>query len=595
MKIDAKIMLSVTASTLLFSCLLIFYLVSLERDKEIKRLNDKITSTVQLFESSSIAPLWDIDRKTLTENLNAFLRDDEIISIRLRETSGAIDIRLDDNPGTGTRDNITKQVTIRKNGRVLGEGEMVFSRSILDGRLATIRNTMIWLTIASICFTALVTYSVAIVLLKPVKKIIQGLARVDGGDYSYTLKLDTRDEFNDIEQCFNRMVSTIAREIASRNAVTERLQIAIHATHIGIWDWNVVEDVLIWDDNFSEIYGTPHGDFTGGVRAWSKHLHPDDQSRVTNELQAALRGEHEYAPEFRIIRPDGSVRIIKANSQTFFDQNRKPIRLVGTNIDITERRRIEQEIRQLNAELEQRVQERTAQLTVANQELEAFSYSVSHDLRAPLRSIDGFSRILLEDCGDKLDDEGKDSLQRVRAASQRMGQLIDDLLQLSRYSRSELHRTTVNLSALARAVTDELQMQEPERRVTLVIAPGLQVSADPALMRVVLVNLLGNAWKFTGKQAAANIEFGRTTADGLPAFFVRDNGAGFDMTYADKLFGAFQRLHTTAEFPGTGIGLITVQRIIRRHGGSVWAESQVNHGATFYFTLPGNQKDPHEK
>jgi light-regulated signal transduction histidine kinase (bacteriophytochrome) len=207
-------------------------------------------------------------------------------------------------------------------------------------------------------------------------------------------------------------------------------------------------------------------------------------------------------------------------------------------------------------------------------------------LRAPLRAIDGFSRIVLEDYKDKLDDEGKDSLTRVRAASQRMGQLIDDLLQLSRLTRSEMHRTPVDLSALARAVADPLQKTEPERRVEFVIAPRLVAEADAGLMRVVLENLLGNAWKFTGKQAAAKIEFGRTTHRGVPAFFVRDNGVGFDVTYADKLFGAFQRLHNTTDFPGTGIGLATVQRIIHRHGGRVWAEGEVNRGATFYFSLP---------
>jgi signal transduction histidine kinase len=226
------------------------------------------------------------------------------------------------------------------------------------------------------------------------------------------------------------------------------------------------------------------------------------------------------------------------------------------------------------------------QLQTANQELESFSYSVSHDLRAPLRAIDGFSRIVLEDYQDKLDDEGKDSLTRIRAASQRMGQLIDDLLQLSRHTRSEMHCAPVNLSALARAVVEELQKTNPERHVEFVIEPDLDADADAGLMRVVLENLLGNAWKFTGKQAAAKIEFGRTTHAGASAYFVRDNGVGFDMAYASKLFGAFQRLHTPAEFPGAGIGLATVQRIIHRHGGRVWAESEVGHGATFYFSLP---------
>jgi light-regulated signal transduction histidine kinase (bacteriophytochrome) len=226
------------------------------------------------------------------------------------------------------------------------------------------------------------------------------------------------------------------------------------------------------------------------------------------------------------------------------------------------------------------------ELEIANKELESFSYSVSHDLRAPLRAIDGFSRILLEDYQDKLDDDGKDSLARIRAASQRMGQLIDDLLQLSRITRAEMHRVPVDLSALTRAVCDELKITEPARRVEFVIKPDLVTKADAGLMRAALENLLGNAWKFTGHRTDAKVEFGSRLEGGERVFYVRDNGVGFDMKYDSKLFGAFQRLHTSAEFPGTGIGLATVQRIIHRHGGRVWAEGETNRGATFYFSLP---------
>lgn len=251
--------------------------------------------------------------------------------------------------------------------------------------------------------------------------------------------------------------------------------------------------------------------------------------------------------------------------------------------------------RRMKADLEQRVIERTIELQAVNRELEAFSYSVSHDLRAPLRAIDGFSQAVLEDYADRLDDQGKDYLNRVRAATQRMGHLIDDMLTLSRVTRVEMQRGTVDLSALAADVFAELQKSEPERKVDWRIEPGLIAEGDAQLLRVALVNLLGNAWKFTGKTANAKIEFGamrdaaipntQGAPDSAPSFFVRDNGAGFDMTYAGKLFGAFQRLHLTSEFPGTGIGLATVQRIIHRHGGRVWAEGAVGKGATFYFSL----------
>lgn len=244
-----------------------------------------------------------------------------------------------------------------------------------------------------------------------------------------------------------------------------------------------------------------------------------------------------------------------------------------------------QQLQQARDELEQRVLDRTAQLEVANKELEAFSYSVSHDLRAPLRSIDGFSQALLEDCGDRLDDQGRSDLQRVRAATRRMAQLIDDMLDLSRVTRDEMHREPVNLSALATSVAEELVRTEPGRQVRFAISPAVIVEGDTRLLRVVIENLLRNAWKFTGKHASANIEFGVQADNGNPVYFVRDDGAGFDMAYAAKLFGPFQRLHAMNDFAGTGIGLATVQRIIHRHGGRVWAEGKVDQGATFYFTL----------
>jgi ligand-binding sensor domain-containing protein/signal transduction histidine kinase len=237
-------------------------------------------------------------------------------------------------------------------------------------------------------------------------------------------------------------------------------------------------------------------------------------------------------------------------------------------------------------DLERHVLERTVQLEAANKELEAFSYSVSHDLRAPLRSIDGFSNALLEDYAKKIDEQGKDFLQRVRTASQRMEQLIDDMLKLSRVTRSEMQRTPVNLSTLAQTIASRLQTENANHRVEFIIEPGLVIQADENLMRIMLDNLLRNAWKFTSKHPTARIELRATQQIGQKVYFVRDDGVGFDMAYANKLFGAFQRMHSSAEFEGTGIGLATVQRIIHRHGGRVWAEAAIEQGATFYFTIP---------
>ena len=255
--------------------------------------------------------------------------------------------------------------------------------------------------------------------------------------------------------------------------------------------------------------------------------------------------------------------------------------------DVTEQRRAAAEILRLNEELETRVASRTAQLEATNKELEAFVYSASHDLRTPLRAIDGFSQMVAEDAGEKLSAADHEHLQRVRAAAQRMAALIDQLLGLARASRNDLLIEQVDVSALVIEILTELADDQPERAVETVVAPGMWAKADAVLLRAILDNLLANAWKFTSKHAAARIEVGIAGSDGEQAFFVRDDGAGFDSGYATHLFGAFQRMHAEGQFDGDGIGLATVKRLVTRHGGRVWAEAEVEKGATFYFTLPG--------
>lgn len=252
---------------------------------------------------------------------------------------------------------------------------------------------------------------------------------------------------------------------------------------------------------------------------------------------------------------------------------------------------LNRELTALNTELESRVEQRTRELEVSNRELEAFSYSVSHDLRAPLRTIDGFSLALAEDFSDVLSDEGRDYIQRVRGGVQRMGTLIDALLQLSRVTRSDVQREPVDLSRLAALIFSELSANDPERRVRFTAQPDIIASVDPRLMRVAFENLIGNALKFSSKTPEPAVEFGETSRDGQTVYFIRDNGAGFDMQYVDRLFTAFQRLHGDREFKGSGIGLATVSRIVRRHHGNIWAEGEIGHGATFYFTLSADHSE----
>ena len=283
-------------------------------------------------------------------------------------------------------------------------------------------------------------------------------------------------------------------------------------------------------------------------------------------------------------------RVMLLNARRIRRDNKGSERILLAIEDVTDKIQAWDALYQLNRELEERVDKRTTELETANKELEAFCYSVSHDLRAPLRAIDGFSDVLLREYAERFDERGRHYLRRVRAGTLRMAELIDDLLRLSRFSRCELKREQVDLTAMAHAVMAELRLREPDRQVSCDIQTELEGQGDPGLLRATLENLLGNAWKYSGKKPVAAITFGRVERQGAPAFFVRDDGVGFDMSHAGKLFGAFQRLHPQREFAGNGVGLATVQRIIHRHGGLIWAESSPGNGATFYFTLP--RKEP---
>jgi PAS domain S-box-containing protein len=355
---------------------------------------------------------------------------------------------------------------------------------------------------------------------------------------------------------------------------------------IGSYSLDIPRNRWESSDVMDDIFGI-QPDYEKTLLSWNGLVHPDEREAMLDYFNRHVISEKQpFDKEYRIVRPkNGEERWVWGRGELVFGEDGAPVRMIGTIQDVTARRQAEEQIRSLNAQLEQRVAERTTQLQMANKELEAFAYSVSHDLRAPLRGISGWSQALLEDYAEQLDDQGRKYLERVGNETRYMGQLIDDLLQLSRLTRSEMKFGPVDLSALALAITKRLKETLGERKVEFVIQPGLVAQGDTHLLEIALTNLLSNACKFTGTRELARVEFGQTLQNGKQAYFVRDNGVGFDMIYARNLFGAFQRMHKQSEFPGSGIGLATVQRIIHRHGGLIWADSKPDEGAVFYFSL----------
>jgi len=408
---------------------------------------------------------------------------------------------------------------------------------------------------------------------------------------SYTPNAYTEEDLVTLQALADQCGSALERirAEAALAEVNERLRLALAAGKMGTWTRELEgEGRVVYSPELEGILGLQPGEFRGTEQALYELVYPEDRELVRQAFAKAIEIKRDYEVEFRFLprgRPPGWML---GRGRAYYDAAGKPVRLAGVAIDITARKMAELESSRLNAELERRVLQRTAQLAATNQELEAFAYSVSHDLRAPLRCIRGFSEVLLERHARQLDAPGQELLHRVCDSANRMNKLIDDLLKLSRVGSSELHYQRVDLSALAASIAADLRKAEPERPLELAIAPNLQAQGDERLLGIVLNNLLGNAWKFTSHRPRARIEFGFTTQP-EPAFFVQDNGAGFDMAHAGKLFGVFQRLHSASEFPGTGIGLATVQRIIQRHRGHTWATGAVDQGATFYFTLPETQ------
>ena len=353
----------------------------------------------------------------------------------------------------------------------------------------------------------------------------------------------------------------------------------IDQTHDSVITTDLDGHITSWNNGAERLFGISEKDALGRHISF---IYPEDQREILlHEVIAPLKEHGEHEVEVSMQRANGTIFPALLSLSLLYADDGEPRGMVGYSIDLSELKRREMELDRL-----------ATRLQATNRELESFSYSVSHDLRAPLRAIDGFSLALAEDYSDQLDEQALDYLRRVRNGAQRMGMLIDDLLQLSRVNRGELVHERVDLGAIATTIFDELGTHEPERKVELILGQDLRIEGDPRLLRIMMDNLLNNAWKFTKKKPLARITLMRQE-DSPQVLYISDNGVGFDMRHADKLFGAFQRLHRITEFPGTGVGLATVQRIIHRHGGEIWADARLDEGATFYFTFSPSKSTGH--
>lgn len=430
-----------------------------------------------------------------------------------------------------------------------------------------------------------------------VSVIIRSTERPFGvlGAHTSTRRAFSREDVTFLESLAHLLATAIARRRAEQALATseQRMSQVLRAAGAGAWEWNLATNEAVWSEENYRVLGLAPGSVRACHATWLERIHPEDRARAEACVHEAVAERKDLNIEFRVLWPDGTVHWVNDIGKMVCDPAGVPIGMYGIQIDITERKQAEQEIGRLNEELELRVAKRTEQLESANRELEAFTYSVSHDLRAPARHVAGYVDLVRRKCAQVLDETAGRYLEGIAGAARRMGQLIDALLAFSQIARVEVRHGRVDLGALVREVRAELGPETAGRSIEWEIGRLPVVSGDPTLLKVVITNLLSNALKFTRGRSPARIAVGSYRATGASpetVLFVRDNGAGFDMQYVHKLFGVFERLHSATDFEGTGIGLATCRRIISRHGGRMWAEGTVDGGATFYLSLPAGAR-----
>jgi len=420
------------------------------------------------------------------------------------------------------------------------------------------------------------------------------LNAIDIGIHRYVLKPINYDElFRAIDQTLEQIL--LKRLVGEQNLrlsdSEHQLADAQRIAHLGSWQWDLARGTMRWSEELFRICGLDPEPGSARYQAFLERIHPDDRPVLGKAIRDAVRSRAPLAAHFcRIVRPDGSIRTLRVEAEVVLDGAAEPVSVTGTCLDVTELKRAEEKVRSLTDDLERRVIQRTSLLQATLKELDSFSYVVSHDLRAPLARLEGFCRALLEDCGDCGDPNCRNYAERAERVVRQIKSIIDAFNDLSHYARCKMVIEELDLSVLARGIIEGFRVSEPGRKVAVSIADRLPVRGDRRMLQTALEHLLGNAWKFTSKKPDASIQLGCSEHEGAPLYFVRDNGAGFNMKYVAKLFKPFQTIHSPGEFSwsGTAIGLATVHSVILRHGGVVWAEGEVDKGATFYFTLEKN-------
>lgn len=600
------LVLAILAGLLVPGLFISYLTLQRQEDSLIKRLAEDHSRITEILVLGMQEPLWNLSPDTGEPLLASVMSDERIVRVIVQDaTLGTFLEKNSPERRQGKLKTLSQSVT--KQGNVIGKVTVEMD----DGTaLASIhqyqRYYFVTAAIQLAASLGLILYLLQIRVLNPLQRLMTESIRLARRDLSTPFEWRRHDEIGKLGQSLEitrQSLHSLFAELESKNKeleadIQQRKQIehALRASEDRYRRLVESTNVVPWEANPAEwrfTYVGPQAETLLGypLHIWysegflTSYLHQDDRHLAYKLFTETQEKENTIEFECRMLGANGKTVWVMLVATILPDEAGER-HLQGYLIDISARKSTEIELNHYRNHLEELVEQRTKALAAANKELEAFSYSVSHDLRAPLRSVDGFSQVLLEDYADKLDDAGRQYLGRIRRATQNMSNLIDDLLNLSKLTRSEVNTQPVNLSELATEVVQELRQNEPEREVAINIMPNLITDADPKLVRVALQNLLANAWKFTARSPQAEIKFGATHIDGQNAFYVSDNGAGFDMAYADKLFGAFQRLHSPQEFEGNGVGLAIVQRIIHRHNGRVWAKGAPGQGATFYFTLP---------